>query len=111
MGLDRATDAATALAQARELAPQNAEVWLLSATLARRMDDLPAAQDWIETAALLDRSNPSIGLEAGVIAALGGFPEAARDSWLSVIATAGGTPQAETARNYLEQIGVEVPPR
>lgn len=111
VGLGRTTDAATALEEARDLAPQNAEVWLLSATLARRMDDLPSAQGWIGTAAGLDPANPSIGLEAGVIAALAGFPEAARDSWLSVIATAGSTPQAETARGYLEQLGVEVPPR
>lgn len=104
-------EAATALQEARALGPQNAEIWLLSATLARRTEDLPAAQDWIETAARLAPRNPAIGLEAGVIAAMGGHMEAARDSWLSVIEIAGGSPQAQTARSYLEQIGEEMPDR
>ena len=108
---DRADDAATALEQARDLAPQNADIWLLSATLARRMDDLPNAQNWIETADLLAPNNPSIGLEAGVIAMLGGFEDAARNSWLSVVATSGGTPQAETARAYLAQLEQDIPGR
>lgn len=104
----REQDAASVLEEARLLDPQNSEIWLLSATLARRTDDLPSAQGWIETAARLDPANPAVGLEAGVIAALGGNMEAARDSWLSVIAVADGSPQADTARAYLEQIGVEV---
>lgn len=111
VGLQRMTDAASALEEARALAPQNAEIWLLSATLARRIDDLTAAQGWIETAVLLDPANPAIGLEAGVIAALGGFDDAARSSWLSVVQTAGGSPEAATARAYLQQLDGEVPER
>ena len=86
------------------LAPQVAEVWLLSATLARRMEDLDSAQGWIETAAALAPANPSIGVEAGLIAAMGGFDDAARASWESVMDTAPGTPQASAARNYLAQL-------
>lgn len=104
-------EAALSLERARVFAPQNAEVWLLSATLARRMEDLPSAQSWIATAVQLDPANPAVGLEAGVIAAMGGRMEAARDSWLSVVAVAGGSPQAQTARSYLEQIGEEFPDR
>lgn len=103
--------AASALEEARGLSPQDAEIWLLSATLARRMDDLPSAQVWIEAAARLDPANPATGLEAGVIAAMGGFLEAARESWFSVIALSGASPQAQTARTYLEQIGEGIPGR
>ncbi len=102
LGLD--SEAAMALAKARELAPQDATIWLLSATLARRMDDLENAQGWIETASRLDSVNPSVGLEAGLIAALGGFHEAARSSWQSVVDNAGGSPQAATAQLYLQQL-------
>jgi tetratricopeptide (TPR) repeat protein len=102
LGLE--SEAAAALAKAREFAPQDATIWLLSATLARRMDDLANAQDWIETASLLDSVNPSIGLEAGLIAALAGFEDAARASWQSVVDNAGGSPQASTAQLYLQQL-------
>ncbi len=105
------SEAADALEQARQLDPQSGEIWLLSATLARRMDDLPSAQSWIETAARLDPRNLSIGVEAGVIAALGGNYDAARSSWLSVIDTASDSPQADAARTYLAQIEEGVPDR
>ena len=42
--------------------------------------------------------------EAGVIAALAGRVEAARASFESVVALDPASPQAQTARNYLEQL-------
>ena len=104
VALGRNLDGAQALAQARELAPQDAGVWLLSATLARRMDDFASARGWIAIAAALDSANPAIGLEAGVIAVLSGGDDAARASWQSVIALAPSSPQADTARTYLAQL-------
>ena len=98
-------DAAAALTEARRDAPQNADGWLLSATLSRRKGDLGAAQAQIETAAGLDPKNPQVGLEAGVIAALAGHDDAARKSWQSVIDTSPAAPEAETARTYLAEIG------
>ncbi len=104
VGLGETALAAGALEDARMRAPQVAEVWLLSATLARRMDDLESAQSWIETASLLAPEDPGIGVEAGLIAAMGGFDDAARATWESVMDTAPGTPQAAAARNYLAQL-------
>jgi tetratricopeptide (TPR) repeat protein len=104
VSLERNLDAAQALASARELAPQNATVWLLSATLARRMEDLESARGWIAIAAALDPINPAVGLEAGVIAVLGGSDDAAISSFQSVIDMAPQSPEAATARIYLGQL-------
>ncbi len=101
----RDDEAAKALEQARADAPQDVDVWLLSATLSRRMGDLTAAQAQIETAGALDGTNPAIGLEAGVIAELAGDEPAARKSWQSVIAVAANSPEAASAKGYLAQIG------
>lgn len=54
------------------MAPQDPLAWLLSATLARRMDDLPMARAHIEQAAKLSRNDADIALEQGVIYALSG---------------------------------------
>jgi tetratricopeptide (TPR) repeat protein len=105
VALGKLDEANAALEIARRDSPQNAETWLLSATLARRQGDLAAAQARIETAAGLDPKNPDVGLEAGVIAALGNRDDAARMSFQSVIATAAGTPQADKAKDYLAQLG------
>jgi tetratricopeptide (TPR) repeat protein len=105
VALGKLGEAGSALEIARRDSPQNVETWLLSATLARRQGDLTAAQGRIETAAGLDPKNPQVGLEAGVIAALGNRDDAARKSFQSVIDTAAGTPEAEAAKGYLAQLG------
>ncbi|ANY18905.1 Tetratricopeptide repeat protein [Tsuneonella dongtanensis] len=105
VALDRLPEASDALAEARRLVPDDPHAWLLSATLARRLNQLDAAQAHIERAAVLDPRDPAIGLEAGVIAALGGRTDAARRSFESVVATAPESPQAATARTYLGQLG------
>lgn len=105
VALDRFAEAGAALTEARALAPQDAHVWLLSATLSRRQGDLPSAQAQIEQAATLDPRDPAIGLEAGVIAALGGRDEAARQSFRSVVAAAPGSAEAASAQAYLDQLG------
>lgn len=105
--LDRAEEAAAALAIARTDAPDNALGWLLSATLDRRAGDLDKAQAKIERAAALDPSDPAIALEAGAIAILGGREDAARASWESVLELAPTGPEAGTARDYLAQLEQE----
>jgi len=107
VALDRAGEAQGALATARAAAPDSDEAWLLSATLARRAGDLAEAQTMIERAAMLRPTGPEIGLEAGVIAMLGGRQEAAVKSWQSVVASAPGTPAAATAQGYLAQVAGE----
>jgi tetratricopeptide (TPR) repeat protein len=110
VALGRLPEAAALLAGARSASPSNAEGWLLSATLSRRMSKLGEAQAQIEAAARLDPLNPLIGLEAGVIAVLGGRDSAARKSWQSVIAAAPESAEAKTAQSYLDQLGPEAPP-
>lgn len=105
VSLKRNDEAATALAEAREVAPDNAQAWLLSATLSRRMNKLPEAQAQIEKAAALMPADPEIGLEAGVIAVLAGRTEAARRSWQSVLATAPDSEAAAAAKGYIAQLG------
>ena len=104
VALSRPAEASAALAKARANVPDDAHAWLLSATLSRRQGDLSAAQQQIERAASLDPRDPAVGLEAGVIAALGGRDAAARKSFESVIALAPGSEQAKAAASYLAQI-------
>lgn len=110
VALKRDGEAAAALAEARTAAPDNAAAWLLSATLQRRQSKLGEAQAMIEKAAALAPLDPDIGLEAGVIAVLGGRDAAARRSWRSVIAAASGSDQARTAQQYLDQLGPDPAP-
>ncbi len=107
VSLGREADAAGALAQARNQVPDNAQAWLLSATLSRRQSRLVEAQVQIQRAAELLPVDPEIGLEAGVIAALSGRDEAARKSFRSVIAAAPDSVIARTAQSYLDQLGPE----
>ncbi|GFE77606.1 MULTISPECIES: tetratricopeptide repeat protein [Novosphingobium] len=104
-------EAATALADARTADPDNAQAWLLSATLSRREKKLIEAQTQIEKAAQLAPQDPEVGLEAGVIAVLGGRDEAARRSWNAVLAMGADTPSAATAKEYLAQLGPEGAPK
>jgi tetratricopeptide (TPR) repeat protein len=109
VALGRLSEASGALQEAHRLAPDDPEGWLLSATLARRGKDLERAQRDIEVAAGLEPPGgtlaPQIGLEAGVIAVLGGRDAAARKSWESVLALAPESAEAKTARGYLDQLG------
>ena len=105
VALGRGEDALTPLEAATTLAPQESEGWLLKATLLRRLDRLGDAQAAIEQASALSPQDAAIGLEAGVIASLGGREDAARTSWQSVVDIQPDSLAAETARGYLAQIG------
>lgn len=84
--------------------PQDPLLWLLSATLARRMDDLARAQNDIATAAQLGPRDAAIALEAGNIAAAANSWEAARQSWQSAVTLGGTTSFATVARVRLLQL-------
>jgi tetratricopeptide (TPR) repeat protein len=111
VALGREEEALAALETATSLAPESAEGWLLKATLLRRLERLEPAQTAIETAARLAPTSPDIGLEAGVIAVLGGRDAAARASWESVIALQPESLAAGAAKSYLEQLGPAAPVR
>jgi len=100
----RDVEAEAALDKARTLDPQSPNAWLLSATLARRLDKLPEAQSYIEMAAKLAPTYPEVGLEAGVIAMLAGNREAAKASWESVVALASEDDAGAAAKAYLTQL-------
>lgn len=107
VSLEQLDEAALALSDARTADPDNGQAWLLSATLSRRQNKLTNAQAQIEKAAQLAPEDPDVGLEAGVIAVLSGREDAARKSWKSVLDTSPNSAQAETAREYIAQLGPE----
>lgn len=110
VALGRNAEALSALQEVHRLTPEDADGWLLSATLARRDNDLPRAQRDIEVAARLAPLDPAIGVEAGVIAVLDRRDDAARRSWESVIKAAPDSDEAKVAKGYLEQIGPAAAP-
>jgi tetratricopeptide (TPR) repeat protein len=97
--------------QALVMAPQDPLGWLLSATLARRMDDLPLARAHIEKAASLARNDADIALEQGVIYALSGDRDAAAKAAFQraqEVSPKGGAIAAK-ATAYLAQLA-DAPP-
>src|SRR3569623_1684187 len=66
--------ARTDLDAALDAAPKDPLAWLRSATLARRMSDLPRAQGDIARALALSADDASVQLEAGNIAATLSLP-------------------------------------
>lgn len=95
------------LDRAVQLAGADPLAWLLSATLARRMNDLPLARAHIEEAAKRARNDAAVALEQGIIYALGGDrDEAARTAFqrakdLAAPESAVG----KQAADYLAQLG------
>lgn len=78
--------------------------WLLSATLARRMNDLARAQIDIAQAATLSPDDASVALEAGNIAVLSGRDDAARTAWEAAIRLQPNSPRAKSAADQLARL-------
>lgn len=106
VALAREGEAVNTLANARLHGPENGTAWLLSATLARRMNVLPDALAYIQTAATLAPRDPAVALEAGNIAAAAGDDVAAREQWEQVITIAPDSRQAVTAQKQLAALGI-----
>lgn len=102
--------AMTALTTARQLSPENGTAWLLSATLARRLNKLPDALTYIQTAAALSPRDPAVALEAGNIAIAAGDEAAARKQWEQTIAIAPTSRQANSAQAQLAALTPAPPP-
>jgi len=105
---NRAPDAVAALAAARDADPSNAQAWLLSATLARRMGDLAAAKSDIAVAAKLVATDPAIALEAGNIAYEAGDVGNAKNNWEQAIKFGPDSEAAKAAKHYLSQLVTSV---
>jgi tetratricopeptide (TPR) repeat protein len=110
VALDRNNEAETALATARSLSPENAAAWLLSATLARRVNKLSDALAYIQTSAALASRDPAVALEAGNIAIAAGDESTARKQWEQVIAIAPNSRQATSATTQLAALGIKPTP-
>lgn len=89
--------------QALTSAGEDPLIWLASATLARRMDDLPRARKDIAEAFRRSSDDPSIYLEIGNIAALGGDADGAKAAWNDAVRVAPSSEAAANARNALKQ--------
>jgi tetratricopeptide (TPR) repeat protein len=109
VALGKSADGEAALATARQLAPENGAAWLLSATLARRLNKLPDALAFIQTAAAVLPSDPAVALEAGNIAIAAGDDDTARKQWEQVIKIGPNSRQAATATAQLAALGAATP--
>jgi tetratricopeptide (TPR) repeat protein len=105
VALGQSPEAEAALTNARQLGPENGMAWLLSATLARRLNKLSDALTYIQTSASLLPRDPAVALEAGNIAIAAGDETAARKQWEQVIAIAPTSRQANTAQGQLAALG------
>lgn len=92
------------LDKAISLVPQDPLVWLLSATLARRMNDLTRASDDIARAAKLAGDDASVALEQGNIAVLTGDESKARGAWQHAVALAPASSAGKAAAASLAQL-------
>ncbi|HEX7822654.1 MAG TPA: hypothetical protein VF463_18780 [Sphingobium sp.] len=104
------TGARTDLDNAIRLAPQDPLIWLLSATLARRMNDLPLARRHIAEAVSRAADDAQVALEQGVIAALSQDEVVARSAFHRARKLGEGTSVVEAADGYLTQLGEAPPP-
>jgi len=95
------------LDRALEYAPDDPLGWLLSATLARRVNDIRRAKNDIDEALRRSPDDASVQLEAGNVAVVMGDRETARAAWQRVIELAPGSPQAANAHAALGQFGAE----
>ncbi|HEX4693278.1 tetratricopeptide repeat protein [Sphingomonas sp.] len=102
--------ARTDLDAALDAAPQDPLAWLLSATLARRMNDLPRAQGDIDQALKLSADDASVQLEAGNVAAATGNADAAKAAWEKAVKIAPTSPAGQSARAALGQFDAPLPP-
>ncbi len=98
------SSAKSEFAEVQKLAPEDPLGWLLSATLARRMDDLVLAKADIGIAAKLAPGDPAIALEAGNIAYAGGDTEGAKTNWQQAVAIDGKSRPARVAEKYLARL-------
>jgi tetratricopeptide (TPR) repeat protein len=78
--------------------------WLLSATLARKMNNLPRAQTDIAEAARRSPDDASVALEAGNIAILSGRDDAARTAWEAAVKLSPDSASAKAATESLARL-------
>ncbi len=100
-----AGSARTDLDEALKLAPEDPLAWLLSASLARRMDQLDRAQAEIAEAAKRSPDDAAVALEAGRIALAAGATGAARVAFEGALKAQPGSDPAKAAQAELDRLG------
>jgi Tetratricopeptide repeat len=103
VALRQTTAARIDIDAALKLVPADPLGWLLSATLARRTQDLARATADISEAVRLSPDDAQVALEAGNIAVMNGSPEAARLAWSAAVKNAPGSPASKAAAEALKQ--------
>jgi len=106
----RLSEARADIDAALKLVPQDPLGWLLSATLARREENLTRAAADIEEAAKRSPDDAAIALEAGNIALLSGAPEAAKKAWEAAVRLAPDSPSGRSAKSALAQFDASPAP-
>lgn len=83
--------------------PEDPLAWLLSATLARRMEQVPRARTDIAQALRLGGDDPAVQLEAGNIAALTGDEAGAKAAWRQAVTLRADSVPGKAAAAALTQ--------
>jgi len=103
VALDQLPQARIDMERGLALVPQDPFAWLLSATLARRQNDLPRAQKDIAIALKSAADDPAVQYEAGNIASAAGQVEAARSAWTRAAQLGPSDPAGKAAAAVLAQ--------
>lgn len=93
------------LDQALVQAPADPLVWLLSATLARRTNDLPLAQKHVAQAVKLAPDDAAVALEEGNVAMLSDQEDVARAAWQRAVKLSADSAAGKAASANLAQMG------
>lgn len=103
VALDDAKTGRRDLDQALALVPQDPFAWLLSATLARRQNDLARADKDIAQAVRLAGDDPAVMLEQGNVAWARGQADAARSAWTRAAQADPHSPAGRSATQALAE--------
>lgn len=104
VALKQEEKAGAELLLAQKYVPKDPLVWLLSATLSRRLGKIDQARQEITEAALLVPRDPSVALEQGNIEAEAGNYDAAEKFWRNVLSVTRDGSTAQTAQSLLNQL-------
>ena len=104
VALDQYAQAREEFSIVHKLVPQDPLGWLLSATLARRTEDLVRAKSDIAVAAKLAITDPAIALEARNIAYEAGDVVNAKSNWEQAVKFGPDSASAKAAKHYLSQL-------
>lgn len=100
-------EAVDVLSQVLRVQPNRIEALTLRGSAFRYLDNLPGAEDDINTALKLDGDFPDALLERGILRRMKGDDAGAREDWLKAIDLAPESAAADSARANLEKMDVK----